>query len=238
MNSHQVGSFLVVASLLGMQWIDTVTLLSEQHNSVISNRSPELIQTSAVNVASSQPLPLSNITNVYATRTHKRKHGDSGKKPSSKSKLIRNERNHSRDFADGNVRPVTDLAQMDENTFCTTLGLKKNVEARDTVKPQGSNSTRKSVPPLFKIISSVKTKCSEIVEVSESANLVSESSPVFIEAKNLSFLNELYIRENNIEIECDVLDAASHQLLIEKNTGIQMSEGKLKCVFDRGALPP
>lgn len=237
LNSHQVGSFLVVASLLGMKWVDKVTLMSEQNsNSILMNESNELNHTTDTISSQQSVLPFKDITNVQTSRILKRQKSDRNKKHNVKSKLMKIEHGkRSKDYADENERPVTNLAQMDENTFCTAFGLKKNVEVRDNVKPEGAKFVRKSMPPLFKIISSVKAKCSETVEVSETTNLASDSCPVFIEAKNLSFLNidtnELCIRENNIEIECDVLDVASHELLMDKSANVQISEGRYIVIY-------
>lgn len=240
-SDDQVRSVLLVAELLGMKWINDVCLVSNcdavESSSVNAGKS-------AVPALSSKLLvPLKNITNTLSTKARKRRKYERIRKSPKKIKIRRKRLDKSSLCrvvgCDQSPRIQnhleTDLAQMDENTFCTALGLKKNIQVRDLMKTDSSSSFCRAVPPLLKILSDAKSKFLEVNKVSESANSLCESKPVYIEAKNLSFLNidanELYIRENNIEIECDVLNVTSHDLLFDKGNNaagnmLQLSEGK------------
>lgn len=200
------GSFLVVAQLLGMKWVDLVQINVEEMDAVANEASE----------------PLQNITNVDLPQ-RKRKKCMKTKRHSKKLKCTRSERRLALRSPQNVVEETsqeTDLAKMDENTFCTALGLKK-ITDEDVLPKLKLVSRTKRMPSLIKI------NCEEDKE-----NGPPEHS-VFIEEKNLSFLNananEMRIRENNIEIECDVLEASSQYVVYEKeNTEeiVELREGK------------
>lgn len=271
LNKNNFGPFLVVAELLGVKWLDRIQILSDTESSapVIPNLAdviePTELKTVQENFETRSTSAHSNITssvfkditNVLDSKLVKRKKHMKGKKHCKRSKCAKEDRNerkkhksmhsfrhdHSFKFHKKVPGKETHLADMDESTFCTALGLKKNVEVQprelnskpesvDVKTDQKVLAKSKSVPPLIKINRDVKSNADNF-ESRDSSLLVSEINTVYIEDKNLSFLNiganELCIRENNIEIECDVLDASSSQFVIEKEaTGdvVEIREGE------------
>lgn len=239
------GSFLVVAELLGVKWLDRVQILSETEPSsqVTTTNVSQPNQTipKPVNIETQPISVFRDITNSLDTKAIKRKKHMKNKKHCKRSKCVKEDHrsdrrkhklNHTlrraenRDTGSGKQ---THLADMDENTFCTALGLKKTqLQSRDNSKPDSATKTdakifakSKSVPPLIKINREITSKSNvESFDTRDANMFVSEINTVYIEDKNLSFLNiganELCIRENNIEIECDVLDASSSQFVIDK----------------------
>lgn len=241
----QIGSFLSITESLGMKWAGDVDILSHQNDTTsdpISNGA-SLAPTSS----KKSLLPLKNITNLFTKKERKRKRNEKIQKTSKKIKIRKKNTEESKlceavkcdESSDEKNRLETDLARMDENTFCTTLGLKKTAAVRDVTKFDKFSSSRKTVPPLLKMSSDVGSKFLENVKMCEPANLC-YSSPVYIEAKNLSFLNidanELCIRENNFVIDCDVLNVTSHELLFDKEnnatgSALPTTEGKFLLYF-------
>lgn len=178
------GSFLVVAQLLGMKWVDLVHV--EQVESEMLSRKRK---------------------RCLKSKRHK--------------KCTRAERR----LAFRSPQAVldsreTDLAKMDETTFCTALGLKKITEQDEQLKRFVSRAKR--MPSLIKI------KCDIDDENKENAQ---PEHKVFIEEKSLSFLNananEMRIRENNIEIQCDVLEASTQYVVYDKGNEeiVELREG-------------
>lgn len=275
LTKKKVGSFLVVAELLGVKWLDRIQLLSDTDSSqalnmdVVSQTEPKassvvhdsVTETQSTSIPTPSPAcsVFKNLTNVLDSNTIKRKKHMKNKKHCKKSKCAKEDHKHdkkrhkinharhaeniikSKEKAPGKE---THLADMDESTFCTTLGLKKNNEVQPRELSTKSDSVNinsdakivpksRSVPPLIKINREVKSNV-ESAESRDSNLFVSEINTVYIEDKNLSFINiganELCIRENNIEIECDVLEASSSQFVIEKETSgniVEIREGEL-----------
>ncbi|KAK7573689.1 hypothetical protein V9T40_010880 [Parthenolecanium corni] len=201
-------SFLVVAQLLGMKWVDYVQVNVEEVNDSGANEPSE---------------PLQNITNTDLPQ-RKRKKCMKTKRHSKKLKCTRAERRlalRSPQVVVEATSHETDLAKMDEDTFCTALGLKK-ITDEDVLPKLKLVSRTKRMPSLIKI------NCEEDKE-----NCEPQEHSVFIEEKSLSFLNananEMRIRENNIEIECDVLEASSQYVVYDKGNAeeiVELPEGK------------
>lgn len=238
LTNENFGSFLVVAQLLGMKWVDYIQIQMNDYipTTVKTIQEAELIN---MNLKSNEPkipsLALKNITNLQ-TRV-KRKRCCKGKKYAKKVKSRRNQEKKIVSNADlssnldsecDDSLRETDLTKMDVITFCSALGLKKNVGTVREPFSKVKMDIRKSVPSVIKINNDTKSNKENVVLPS-----VYENS-IFIEEKNLSFLsagtNEMCIRENNIEIECDVLEASNQFVVYEKQQVVgdivELQEGK------------
>lgn len=248
------GSFLVVAELLGVKWLDRVQILNDAESSQVITTVSEPDQVVKPTNYETQPIPVfKDLTNCLDTKGIKRKKHMKSKKHCKRSKCTKEDHKNDRrkhkvnhtfrhaDHREKGSSKETHLADMDENTFCTALGLKKNeLQSRENFKPDIVCKTdakifsrNKTVPPLIKINREIKSTV-ESYETRDSNMFVSEINTVYIEDKNLSFLNiganELCIRENNIEIECDVLDASTSQFVIDKGPVaniVELREGEL-----------
>lgn len=212
------GSFLVAAELLGMKWTNQVELYGggEPYSNAATKR-----------------VVFADITNTNAAA--KRRKPTKAKKCCKKSK--RAEKHdlvrvlNAVDIEECIADKENQIAEVDENTFYSALGLKKNTVSVPSAATVARKS--KSIPNLIKINRAAGKMAAEL-QCDNAANVfVSEMNTVYIEDKNLSFLNEVCIRESNIEIECDVLDASS-EFVIEKDGAavanvVELRESK----FDR-----
>ncbi len=228
-------TFLIAAQLLGMKWVDYIrTLVDDDQLPMLKPRAEtEVISITECRV---QPLVLRNIANIPKT---KRKKCSKAKKHTKKLKSARLERKMTLQERPSAPTPVveemetlpeTDLAKMDENTFYAALGLRK---VADVVR---DSAAAKSIDGHAKSVATSATKISLTgEEMPDNIAGCEVDGSVYIAEKNLILnagANEMRIRENDIEIECDVLDATNQLVVYDKENAvgeiIELREGKYR----------